>query len=239
MSMRSVLRHLNILYAEDDDGVRTHVMRILKLLFGEIYVAKNGLEALELYNQKSVQIALLDYSMPIINGFEVAKFIRDGSDIPIIVVSGHTEKEKLLEAIELGVIKYIEKPVVYEELMSAFEQSVKKLEKLNLLKIRLTEELYYDFMKKAIIKNGDEIFYLTRLENEFIELFLNRPDNIVTKELASTIIKEGKYGKDGAEPAIRNIVYRLRKKLEVDFIHTVKDVGYAIGVPNNSDEVIN
>ncbi|MGC6739075.1 response regulator transcription factor, partial [Escherichia coli] len=66
----------------------------------------DGKEAIEIYNSRKIDILILDYVMPNLNGYETAKTVRENNKkIPILITSAYTDKEKLLNAIELNLIK--------------------------------------------------------------------------------------------------------------------------------------
>lgn len=117
------LKDLNILYAEDNPYIQATTARTLELLFANVHLASDGVEALELYKNKNIDVVLLDYIMPHIDGYEVARKIKqDNKNIPIIIASGYTYKEKLLNLQELEVAQFLEKPLKYDELISALKK---------------------------------------------------------------------------------------------------------------------
>ncbi|PUE65216.1 hypothetical protein B0174_04580 [Arcobacter caeni] len=219
-----ILKSLTILYAEDDLVIQESTSRILKMFFKEVFIANNGNEAIETYQRYKPNILMLDYVMPNLDGYQTAKLIREiNKKIPIILVSTYTDKDKLLNAIELNLIRYIEKPILYDDLMNVFNSVISSLEENNLLQIKLDEDVFYSFITKKIIKMNEEIF-LTKNEILFLELLLSKANLLVSKELIETNVFEEPVD----ENTIRNMVYRLRKKLDSKIIVTVKDLGYLI-----------
>ncbi len=125
MSNYDVLKSLSILYAEDDLVIQNSISRILKMFFKEVHIANDGNEALEIYQNNKIDVMMLDYVMPNLDGYQTAKFIREiNKKIPIIIVSAYTDKEKLLNAIELNLIKYLEKPILHDDLINVFNSVV-------------------------------------------------------------------------------------------------------------------
>lgn len=220
----SVFKSLSILYAEDDLVIRESISRILNMFFKNVFVASNGNEALELYQNNKIDVLMLDYVMPNLDGYQTAKLIREfDKKIPIIIASAYTDKEKLLNAIELNLIKYLEKPILYDDLISAFNSVILFLEENNLLLTRLNENTYYSFITKTIIKDEQKIS-LSKNEILFIELLLEKPNQLVSKENIENIV----FKENVDENTLRNMVYRLRKKLDSEIIITIKDLGYLI-----------
>ena len=222
----NILKSLTILYAEDDLIIQETIIRILKMFFKEVFIANNGNEALEIYQNNKPDILMLDYVMPYLDGYQTAKIIREvNKKIPIIIVSAYTDKDKLLNAIELNLIKYLEKPILHETLINVFDSVILFLEENNLLLIKLDENPSYSFITKSVIKNNQEII-LTKNEILFLELLLDKPNQLVTKELIETHV----FKESVDENTLRNMVYRLRKKLDLEIIVTIKDLGYLIKI---------
>lgn len=220
----SVFKSLSILYAEDDLVIRESISRILNMFFKNVFVASDGNEALELYQNNKIDVLMLDYVMPNLDGYQTAKLIREfDKKIPIIIASAYTDKEKLLNAIELNLIKYLEKPILYDDLVKVFNSVVTHLEDNNLLFTKLTKDYYYFFTTKKIVTKEKEII-LTKNEILFLELLLDKPNQLISKES----IEENVFKESVDENTLRNLVYRLRKKMECDIIVTIKDLGYLI-----------
>lgn len=220
----NVFKSLNILYAEDDIVIQESITRILNIFFNKVFVANDGSEALEIYQNNKIDVLILDYVMPNLDGYQTAKIIRDlNKKIPIILVSAYTDKEKLLNAIELNLIKYLEKPILYDNLIQVFYGVIKSLEENNLLLTKLYEGVYYSFISKNIINKNEEIT-LSKNEVLFLELLLNKPNQLIFKET----IEDCVFKENVEENTLRNMVYRLRKKIGKDIIVTIKDLGYLI-----------
>lgn len=222
----SIFKSLSILYAEDDLVIRESISRILNMFFKNVFVASDGNEALEFYQNNKIDVLMLDYVMPNLDGYQTAKIIREfNKKIPIIIASAYTDKEKLLNAIELNLIKYLEKPILYDDLVKVFNSVVTHLEDNNLLFTKLTKDYYYFFTTKKIVTKEKEII-LTKNEILFLELLLNKPNQLIPKES----IEENVFKESVDENTLRNLVYRLRKKMECDIIVTIKDLGYLIKI---------
>lgn len=222
----NILKSLNILYAEDDLVIKESTTRILKMFFKEVFVANDGNETLEIYQNHKIDVIMLDYVMPNLDGYQTAKIIRElNKKIPIIIVSAYTDKEKLLNAIELNLIKYIEKPILHDDLVNVLNSVISSLKNNNLILTKLDENSYYSFVSKKIIKNDKEIV-LTKNEVTFIELLLDKPNQLISKE----VIENEVFKESVDENTLRNMVYRLRKKIDSDSIVTIKDLGYLLKI---------
>ncbi len=111
------LKQMILLYAEDEVGIQKHYSNYFKHYFKFVYTAVNGKEALAKYREIEPDVVILDINMPYLSGLEVAKKIReDGSDVYIILLTARTDKKALIEAVELGLVTYLEKPICRDSL---------------------------------------------------------------------------------------------------------------------------
>jgi len=119
-----------VLYVEDDTGVRNNMSEALVNRCNKVIAASNGEEAYTLYKDKKPDFIITDIEMPKMDGLELIEKIRkDNLEIPIIVLSAYTEKEKLMRAIKLDLVDYIQKPSSRVDLKDAIDSACKKLQK--------------------------------------------------------------------------------------------------------------
>ena len=223
-SVDGILKSLNILYAEDDDTMRINTSKTLELFCNNVFQAENGAVALEMFQNESVNIVILDYVMPCIDGYNVAREIRKtDKDIPIFITSSYTEKEKLLSMFGLNITGYLEKPVDFNELLKTLKLCVDVLIDKGRLKSQLCEGTEYDYINKNITVDN-KILELTKHEYQFIEMLLkHKPSVVLTQTIEDTI-----YSGYVEPNTLRNMVYRLRKKINKDVIVTIKEIGYIL-----------
>lgn len=218
-------KNFSILYVEDDLEVQTNIGKILSLLFQKVYITSNGAEAFEIFKKNEIHIILTDYEMPILNGYELIVKIRELSEtIPVVILSNHTEKEKLLKCIPLKLTQYLEKPIIYEKLLEILNDCKKVVEKHINIKYIINKTTSYDPNAKLLFVNDKKI-ELTALEIEVFEYLYNKKNQLVFKdELITLIWKEEKYSED----ALKNLIYRLRKKVGKELIENHKNLGYLL-----------
>lgn len=106
------LRSLKLLFVEDEEDLLSIISDALTKLQANFLTANNGVEALEvLKNNPDIDAIVTDINMPLMNGLDMIKNIIDqGIDIPIIIMSAHTETEYITKANEYGVSEYLLKP---------------------------------------------------------------------------------------------------------------------------------
>ena len=220
-----ILKSSTLLLAEDDKFVRESFGRVLSLYVGNILLAKDGEEALELFEKEQPDIIITDVKMPKLNGIELIKKIREENrSIPIIITSAYSDREYLLDAIKLSLVEYIIKPMKESQLNSVLENSAKILLDNSKTKIYFDENNYYDYTNKQFISNSNFIS-LTNKEIEFFELLLAHRGELVTK----VKIEDKLYIYEEAPPsALKNLVFKLRKKLPLDIVKTHGKLGYII-----------
>ena len=115
------------MYAEDEKRLKRGNSSNFKRFYKKQYIAQNGQEGLELFKQYENEIDLIitDVNMPILNGLDMIKEIKKiNLNIPIIVATAFSNKEYLLEAIDIGVDKYVLKPIDIAKLLQVMSQSL-------------------------------------------------------------------------------------------------------------------
>ncbi len=126
MAILAGLERLHILVVDDNPHMRAIVIAILRSAgFSEIKEAGDGAQALEEMRLGVVDIVLVDLNMSPIDGLEFTKMMRTAPDsvnpyIPIIMMTGHTERRKVLEARDVGVNEFVAKPISAKTLLERF-----------------------------------------------------------------------------------------------------------------------
>ncbi len=117
------LKHTSVLYVEDDADVREQLSQFLERRVGKLYCASNGQEGLDAWHQHKPEVVVTDILMPVMDGLKMAEIIRRESVFtPIIVTTAFGEPEYLLRAINLGIDKYVLKPINVELLVLAIQK---------------------------------------------------------------------------------------------------------------------
>jgi len=166
---------LTILYVDDDKGTRDNLLFYLKNSFKNVYTASNGIEGVELFKKEpSIDLVISDIYMPKMDGLKMMKEIKKISPkIPFLLITAHNDQKYMLEAIELGSITYIVKPVDINVLLEKIKfvyESISEQKTLDLLvkKMSPLENLNINQLSKALDKIFDEI-----KETTIIKLYKN------------------------------------------------------------------
>lgn len=154
-------KNYSVLYVEDDDKTRVSMEEILKLLFGHVYVAQNGQEGFEVFENAKPDLIISDVSMPFMSGIEMAQKIRTtNQNIPIILFTAFSDKEYLLESINLGIDRYINKPLDKEIFFGSLNVILKKLDNDRLAKKYQEEKIQNKINEAALeaLKKSTQIY---------------------------------------------------------------------------------
>ena len=225
-----------ILVAEDDTDIQ-EVLRLYLVNSGfEVVTAYDGSEAFELMLSEKPDLALLDIMMPVINGYELTKKIREISNIPIIILSAmNADSDKIL-GLDIGADDYITKPFNPLEVIARIQSNLRRKYKLDSSAAEgngdmlTVGELKLDTKKFILYKNGEEIM-LTPTEFKILSLFMEKPGMVFTKAQIYQRINGDFYETDDNTMMVH--ISKLRDKLgdnskSPTYIKTVRGLGYKI-----------
>ena len=165
--------------------------------------------------------------MPFCDGLQMTQEIKElDENIPIIILSAHSEKEKLLKALELGINKYFIKPFDPEEVIEYINKIAPKLRKQK--QIILKDNFIFNNNTFSLYKNASFII-LTKREKEFLHLLIKHKNTLVsTQEIKKTL-----WSQEVHDERLRTFIKRFRVKTSKDIIENVSGQGYLISVLNN------
>jgi DNA-binding response OmpR family regulator len=220
----------SILYAEDKQETREGYTLFLESSFKMVYVASDGEEAMELYRKQKPDIVLLDINMPKMDGLEVAQQIREyDSRTRIIMLTAHAEQERLLRATELGLTRYLLKPVKRQEFRAALDKAVAELEKMQLVdeQVKLRDGFIWNRNLKKLTYQNKEV-KLTKREIILMECLSERVGYTFSFEEILYSFWDKGIEKELTEDGLKALIKRLRQKLPNSTIENVFGVGYRL-----------
>ena len=222
--MNKILKNLTVLLVEDDNDSKKIMHDMLSDNFEKVFTAQNGDEGLKKFKKYNPNMVITDVFMPISDGLDMTRYIKEISkDTPVIVLSAHSEKETLLKAIDVGVDKYLIKPIMADDLLNTLENVAKnKIETSNI--IQVASGYSFNKIKRVLIRDGVEIS-LTKKELAFISLLIKRLGTLVLHDEIKSVVW---VGESVTEAAIRTFVKRVRDKVGNNFIKNVPGLGYKI-----------
>ena len=222
--MSRILKNLTVVLVENNSDSKKIIYDILIDNFEKVITAQNGDEGLKKFKKYNPNMVITDVFMPIIDGLDMAKCIKEISkDTPIIILSTHCEKETLLKAIDVGIDKFLIKPIMPGDFLETIENVAKnKIETTNIIKIG--NGYSFNKIKRVLIREGVEIS-LTKKELAFVSLLIKRFGTLVLHDEIKSVVW---VGESVTEAAIRTFVKRVRDKVGSSFIKNVPGLGYKI-----------
>ena len=223
---------LTLLYVEDDEIIRENFTHIFKKYFQTVIVTDNGYDALKLYINNTIDVAILDISIPGLNGLHVAQEIRaSDKKIEIIMLTGYSEKEKLIDAINTQIFAYLIKPVKREELNRTMISVIQKIQQNKMMP--LSSDYNFDTEEKLLFYKGETI-KLSKNEKKLISFLSENTTSYHSACSISNAIFETKIASNDLCNNIVQLISRFKKKMialygeENFFIDNIYGLGYKI-----------
>ena len=206
------MTNLNLLYVEDDEETIDNIDFFLKRHFNEIIIAQDGEEAFNYFKEKKPDIIILDINIPKLNGLKLASKIREiNKKVPIIFLTAFSDKDNLLQAINLHACSYLIKPFKIDELINTINKCKRDFFEENqnpYLKV-LNQDFIWDKQKKELSFNNQKIS-LTKNEIALIDLFVENDFRFFTPEEIHEFIFLNNDIKDNS---IIQLISRLKRKI--------------------------
>ena len=215
-----------ILIVDDEEQVRKNIVAYLKLTYTNILEASNGYEAYNIYKKESLDLMITDIQMPKMDGLTLIETIRkENTDLPIVVISAYTDKDKLLRAVKLGLVDYVVKPIARNTLNNLIDKvtHMSKDENTN-VKVALGEGFVFDMEHKLLYKNN-EIVMLSKQLRVLLMEFIHHKNRVLSSVDIYFYIHDG-FDSEYSNGLVRNLVFKLRKILPKDMITNVYGGGY-------------
>ena len=215
-----------ILVVEDDVYIQELIQEFLKEAGYEVDTADDGVDAISKFDTNVYDLILLDIMLPKITGFSVCELIRKRSKIPIIMLTALDSESDQIKGFDLQADDYITKPfsmpILLRKIVAVLRRSNSKNDDNFAIHYRdLTLDL--DGYKAYV---GKTEYDLTQREFEVLrELLIHQGKVLSRKNLLNTLWKYDFYGD---ERVIDTHIKNLRKKLDVNYIQTIRGVGYTI-----------
>lgn len=223
--LKDINKNIKILYVEDDDITRENAVEYLENYFEHIYEANNAITALKLYEQIAPDIIITDIQMPKLNGLEfVSKIREEDQKTKVIVITAFSEKEYLLKAIELQLVKYLIKPIKEKELEDALSLCMDSIENDTSNILTLGKKVIFDIYNKTLLVD-EKIVKLRTKELLLLELLVKNKNRYVTyTEIENVVWYDSAMSKD----ALKTVMKNLKIKLPKDLISNLSGTGYKI-----------
>ena len=219
-----------ILLIDDEPQIRRVLRTSLSALGANVLDVQTGEEALELLREHTVDLILLDLNMPGMGGLEACRAIRNGWDVPIIVVSVRESDRDKVEALDAGADDYVSKPFSFDELMARIRAAFRRtgFATDTAPKRVTTPNLEIDFDQRRVVVAGKTV-RLTPTEFDILRYLVSQAN----KPVPHRRLLQAIWGPDCGDQIeyLRVFINQLRKKIEPPglkptFITTEPRVGY-------------
>ena len=221
----------NILIVEDDMDIQELLREFLKEAGYEVASASDSIEAMELFAKNKYDLILLDIMLPKIDGFGVCELVRKQSQVPIIMLPALGGEEEQIRGLDLQVDDYITKPfsvpILIRKIAAVLRRSSRTQEEGH--KAIEYQNLSLNLDNYTATVDGTA-YELTQREFEVLRELLTHQGRIMTRQ--NLLDKLWRYDFYGDERVVDTHIKNLRKKLGIEFIQTVRGVGYKIDKEN-------
>ena len=217
---------MRILVVEDDQTIREGISEYLSEFDYTVLEAKDGKEALELFGP-SINLVILDIQIPFINGLEVLKEIRKTSKLPVLMLTAFGDEEYKIDAFTNLADGYMEKPFSLPVLKARIDSLIKKSYRdLEIFEYKGTEVNFTSYTAKVEGVNVD----VNAKELEILKCLLDNEGRALTRsQILDNVWKESE--EIPFDRVIDVYIKELRKKLRLDCIVTIRNVGYKLERP--------
>ncbi|MCJ7535484.1 MAG: response regulator transcription factor [Anaerolineales bacterium] len=220
---------MKILVVDDDLDLADVISFTLRRAGFETLLAYDGRAALDRWQSESPDLIILDINLPKLDGTKVCQQIRQQSDTPIIMLTVRSNEDDIVRGLEIGADDYIVKPFSPRQLVARVEAVLRRAGSPQVISSPITvNDFTFDPSRNEIQKDGNIIAHLTPLESRLMEILMINNNHVL---LTDTLIDNVWGPAGGDRTMLKQLVYRVRKKIESDlsnpvYLITVSGVGY-------------
>ena len=223
----------NILVVDDDREIVRAIALNLESEGYTVYKAYDGMEALDLVSTKNIHLIIIDVMMPKLDGLSAIMRIREGKNLPIIVLSAKSENSDKILGLSMGADDYVTKPFNPMELAARVKSQLRRYTSLGDINsqgenVIINGRLRFNLDEHVLYADGEPI-KLTATETKIVELLMRNPGRIFpAEEIYSKIWNESAYS---TENTVMVHIRRIREKIEInpsepEYIKVVWGIGY-------------
>lgn len=218
-----------VLFVEDDKDLAIAVEMALEAQNFIVEVVHDGKSALERLTFEHYDVAIVDWMLPQMSGYEVCQeYRRNGGQTPILFLTGQSDVMHRVQALDTGADDYLTKPFAYAELMSRVRALLRRFPKMENQVISLGH-LELDVQRCRAKVEGRDVD-LAPSEFALLELLMKHQGRIFSAD--DLLDRVFKLDREATGEAVRQRILRLRKKIDIDgkpsLIKTVKGLGYCM-----------
>lgn len=229
-SLKVVLKHLNILYIEDEINIRNNIEKTLSMFVNKVFSVENVKNAYSVLKNERIDLIISDINLPHKSGIDFIKEIRNNDySIPVILLSAYTDKSYLFEATKLKLVDYLVKPIDFNILKNVLVKASQEIINNAKFIVDFENEISYNVMHKKLYykKNYQEID-LTAKEIELLEYFIENNNRVIPHDEIKNEIWEDSF--EATDSALKNLLTKLRKKIGKETIKNISGVGFRVNI---------
>lgn len=218
-----------ILIIEDEAAIQKILSEPLTFAGYKVTTASDGLEGINIFHKQDFDLILLDIMLPKIDGYTVCEMIRQESQIPIILLTALDTEDDQIKGFDKLADDYITKPFSIKLVLKRVEALLRRTSSNTVSDYIYYKEILLSETERKVTVSGNEVA-LTHLEFEILLIFLKNKGRVFTRDDLLNLV----WGYDfvGDERGVNFHIMNLRRKLNVDYIETVRGVGYRIAKEN-------
>lgn len=226
------MEYRNILVVEDEKNISDVIEAYLLKDDFNVFLAYDGEEAMDKFNNNDIHLIILDLMIPKISGEEVCKRIRAISEVPIIMLTAKTDEENRIQGLSIGADDYVLKPFSPRELISRVKallrRSYRDFKPLAEILSFNNKDLEILVEEIQVKKNGVDVD-LTTVEFKVLLSLVSNPNIVLSRE--QLIVSALGHEYEGYDRTIDTHIKNIRHKIEgnpkePNYIHTVYGAGY-------------
>lgn len=226
--IEKILKELNILYIEPIQEHNIKMSEILKMKSSQIFSSQTLKDATTFYNNEKIDIIIMEINYSNENPFLFLNNLRKiNRQIPIIILSGTSTKDRILETIPHNIIDYIVKPVDLKKLKLALYRAVTQIYDNGMYVIKFENNLVYDVRKK-ILKENEQDIDLGKNELKLLDILVANKNALMSTDEIKRLIWDNDY--EITEQALKSLINRLRTKIGKKYIKNVSTLGYILEI---------
>jgi len=221
----------NILIVEDQSEISNIVLKYLDSEGFNIFVARDGFEALNIFNDSTIHLMILDIMLPGIDGFDVLREVRKISEIPVIMLTAKQDEVDRLKGFDTGADDYVVKPFSVKELVKRVQVLINRIyhDSEEIIYTCADLKLYTQSMK--LYRNDVEIL-LTSAEYSLMLIMFKNQGQVLNRDQLLELAFGNSY--DGYDRNVDSFIKRIRQKIELDpkhphYLITKYGAGYVFG----------
>lgn len=223
-----------ILLVDDETAIQRAVEPLLRSRGYDVQVARNARDAMEAFTRYKPDLLILDLGLPDTDGLDVCRWIRERSEVPILVLSARGTEHDKVKALDRGADDFVTKPFGPEELLARIRSALRRMfrpENPGTGRLEVGD-LVVDFDRRRLIRSGEDI-RLTPKEFDLFSVLARNAGRVMTHRALIQAVWGGAHVDEPEHLWV--LVRQLRKKVEPDparprYIQSEPWVGYRLGL---------